>query len=163
MKRSKFSEAQVAYALRQADAGTAVGDVCRQLGISEATFYVWKKRYGHLGVNEVRRVRQRDVGREENVGGGSGPDLPRELTGRAEVEHEAIRRGAFVALADLLQRIRQAGRGKDHDLRRQAGARQRQHQGDGRESRGAQPPSRIPHATPRAIPAASRRPAGVRR
>jgi putative transposase len=44
--------------LRQADAGTAVGDVCRQLGISEATFYVWKKRYGHLGVNEVRRVRQ---------------------------------------------------------------------------------------------------------
>ena len=49
MKRSKFSEEQVAYALRQADAGTAVGDVCRQLGISEATFYVWKKRYGHLG------------------------------------------------------------------------------------------------------------------
>jgi len=58
MKRSKFSEERVAYALRQADAGTAVGDVCRQLGISEATFYVWKKRYGHLGVNEVRRVRQ---------------------------------------------------------------------------------------------------------
>jgi putative transposase len=46
MKRSKFSEEQVAYALRQADACTAVGDVCRQLGISEATFYVWKKRYG---------------------------------------------------------------------------------------------------------------------
>ena len=58
MKRSKFSEEQIAYALRQADAGTAIGDVCRQLGISEATFYVWKKRYGHLGVNEVRRVRQ---------------------------------------------------------------------------------------------------------
>jgi putative transposase len=58
MKRSKFSEEQVAYAFRQAEAGTAVGDICRQLGISEATFYVWKKRYGHLGVNEVRRVRQ---------------------------------------------------------------------------------------------------------
>jgi len=58
MKRSMFSEEQVAYALRQAEAGRAVGDVCRQLGISEATFYVWKKRYGHLGVNEVRRVRQ---------------------------------------------------------------------------------------------------------
>jgi len=43
MKRSKFSEEQVAYALRQAEAGTAVADVCRQLGISEATFYVWKK------------------------------------------------------------------------------------------------------------------------
>jgi putative transposase len=51
MKRSKFSEEQVAYALRQADTGTAVGDVCRQLGISEARFYVWKKRYGHLGVH----------------------------------------------------------------------------------------------------------------
>ena len=58
MKRSKFSEEQVAYALRQVEAGTPVGDVCRQLGVSEATFYVWKKRYGHLGVNEVRRVRQ---------------------------------------------------------------------------------------------------------
>jgi putative transposase len=58
MKRSKFSEEQVAYALRQAEAGTAVADVCRQLGISEATFYVWKKRFGHLGVNEIRRTRQ---------------------------------------------------------------------------------------------------------
>ena len=48
----------MAYAPRQAETGTAVGDVCRQLGISEATFYVWKKRYGHVGVNEVRRVRQ---------------------------------------------------------------------------------------------------------
>ena len=58
MKRSKFSEEQVAYALRQADAGTAVADVCRQVGISDATFYVWKKRFAHLGVDEVRRVRQ---------------------------------------------------------------------------------------------------------
>jgi len=39
MKRSKFSEEQIAYALRQADAGTPVGDVCRQLDVSEATFY----------------------------------------------------------------------------------------------------------------------------
>ena len=58
MKRSKFSEQQVAYALRQADSGTAVGDVCRQVGISEATFYAWKKKYAHLGVSEVRRLRQ---------------------------------------------------------------------------------------------------------
>jgi putative transposase len=58
MKRSRFSEEQVAYALRQAEAGTAPGDICRQLGISEATFSVWKKRFGHLGVHEVRRVRQ---------------------------------------------------------------------------------------------------------
>jgi putative transposase len=58
MKRSKFSEEQIAYALRQVEAGTPVGDVCRQLGVSEATLYVWKKRYGHLGLGEVRRVRQ---------------------------------------------------------------------------------------------------------
>ena len=58
MKRSKFSEEQVAYALRQAESGTPVGDVCRQLGVSEATFYAWKKKYAHLGVREFRRLRQ---------------------------------------------------------------------------------------------------------
>lgn len=58
MKKSKFSEEQIAYALRQADTGTPVGDVCRHVGVSEATFYQWKKKFAHLGVNEVRRVRQ---------------------------------------------------------------------------------------------------------
>lgn len=58
MKQSKFSEEQIAYALRQAEAGTQVADVCRQLGVSEATFYVWKKKFGHLGVGELRRMRQ---------------------------------------------------------------------------------------------------------
>jgi putative transposase len=64
MKKSRYSEEQVAYALRQADAGTPVGDVCRQMGIAEATFYIWKKKYGHLGVAEVREMRQI---REENA------------------------------------------------------------------------------------------------
>lgn len=63
MKRSKFSEEQVAYALRQAESGTPVADVCRQLGVSEATFYLWKKKYAHLGVSELRRIRQLE---EEN-------------------------------------------------------------------------------------------------
>jgi putative transposase len=58
MKRSKFSEEQIAYALRQVESGTAVADVCRQMGVSEATFYVWKKKYAHLGVSELRRLRQ---------------------------------------------------------------------------------------------------------
>jgi len=57
MKRSKFSEEQIAYALRQVEGGTAVADVCRQLGVSEATFYVWKKKFAHLGVSELRRLR----------------------------------------------------------------------------------------------------------
>jgi len=64
MKRSKFSEEQIAFALRQAESGTPVGDVCRQLGVSEATFYVWKQRYAHLGVSELRRLRQLE---EENA------------------------------------------------------------------------------------------------
>jgi putative transposase len=63
VKSSKFSEEQIAYALRQAESGTAVADVCRQIGVSEATFYVWKKRFAHLGVSELRRMRQLE---EEN-------------------------------------------------------------------------------------------------
>ena len=64
MKKSKFSEEQIAYALRLAEAGTPVADVCRQMGIAEATFYVWKKRYAQLGVSEMREMRQL---REENA------------------------------------------------------------------------------------------------
>jgi putative transposase len=64
MKRTRFSDEQIAYALRQAEGGTAVADVCRQVGISEATFYVWKKKYGNLGVTELRELRQL---REENT------------------------------------------------------------------------------------------------
>jgi putative transposase len=63
MKRSRFSDEQIAYALRQAESGTAVADVCRQLGVSEATFYVWKKKYANLGTSEIRELRQL---REEN-------------------------------------------------------------------------------------------------
>jgi putative transposase len=58
MKKSKFTEEQVAYAIREVEGGRPVPDVCRQMGVSEATFYVWKKKYGHLGVTELRRLRQ---------------------------------------------------------------------------------------------------------
>lgn len=64
MKRSKFTEAQIAFVLKQADEGTAVGEVCREAGISEATFYNWRKRYGGMMPSEVRKLRQIE---EENA------------------------------------------------------------------------------------------------
>jgi len=48
MKKPRFTEPQIALALRQAEQGTTAAEVCRKLGVSEATFYVWKKRYGEL-------------------------------------------------------------------------------------------------------------------
>jgi len=64
MKRSRFTDEQIAYAQRQVDDGTAVADVCRQMGVSEATFYVWKKKYANPGSTEIRELRQL---REENA------------------------------------------------------------------------------------------------
>lgn len=58
MKKTKFTEQQIAFALKQAETGTRVDEVCRKMGISEATFYNWKKKYGGLGVSELRRLRQ---------------------------------------------------------------------------------------------------------
>jgi putative transposase len=58
MKKSRFTEEQIAYALRLAESGTPVADVCRQVGISDATFYTWKKKCAELGVSELRKLRQ---------------------------------------------------------------------------------------------------------
>ena len=58
MKKSRYTEEQIAYALRQAETGTPVAEVIRRMGISEQTFYRWKKVYGGLGVGELRRVKQ---------------------------------------------------------------------------------------------------------
>ena len=63
MKKPRFTEQQIAVALRQAEQGTAAAEVCRKLGVSEATFYAWKKRYAGMGIAELRRVRQLE---EEN-------------------------------------------------------------------------------------------------
>lgn len=57
MKRSKFTDQQIAFALRQAEEGTPVAEVCRKMGISDATFYAWKKKFGGLMPSEVRRLR----------------------------------------------------------------------------------------------------------
>jgi len=49
MRTSKFTDEQIAFALKQAETGTKVAEVCRKMGISDATFYIWKKKYGGLG------------------------------------------------------------------------------------------------------------------
>lgn len=58
MKKSRFSAEQITMALRQAEAGTPVAEVCRKLQITEQTFYRWKKKYGSLGTPEIRELRQ---------------------------------------------------------------------------------------------------------
>ena len=64
MKKIRFTEEQITYALRQVESGTPPADVCRQLGCSEASFYIWKKRYGSMGMTEVKELRQL---RDENA------------------------------------------------------------------------------------------------
>lgn len=63
MKTSWFSEQQIAFVLRQAEEGTAVAEVCRKAEISEATYYVWRKKFGGLMPSEMKRLKQLE---EEN-------------------------------------------------------------------------------------------------
>ena len=63
MKRSKFSEQQIAFILRQAEEGTRVEEVCRKAGISVQTYYRWRKKYGGLMPSEMKRLKQLE---EEN-------------------------------------------------------------------------------------------------
>ena len=63
MRKSRYTDEQIAFALRQAETGTPVREVIRKMGIAEQTFYRWKKLYGGLGPSELRRLKQLE---EEN-------------------------------------------------------------------------------------------------
>jgi putative transposase len=63
MKKSRSTEEQIAFALRQAEGGTPIVEVCRKMGVSEQTFFRWKKKFAGMGVAEVRRLKQLE---EEN-------------------------------------------------------------------------------------------------
>ncbi len=63
MKSSRYTAEQVAFAMRQAESGTPVSDICRKMGIAEQTFYRWKRKFAGMGIAEVRRLR---VLEEEN-------------------------------------------------------------------------------------------------
>lgn len=58
MKKGRFTEQQIAYALRQLEQGTPIAEMSRKLGVSDVTLYAWKKKYAGMGVTEVRRVKQ---------------------------------------------------------------------------------------------------------
>ena len=58
MKRKRCSNEQIAFALRQAEGGTAVEEICRKLGVAEATFYRWKKQFAGMGTVEIRRLKK---------------------------------------------------------------------------------------------------------
>jgi len=58
MRKSKYTDEQIAMALRQAEGGTPVAEICRKMQVTEATFYRWKKKFGGLGVSELRELRQ---------------------------------------------------------------------------------------------------------
>lgn len=63
MKRKKFTEEQIAFALRQAESGTSVSEIIRKMGVSEQTFYRWKKKFAGMGIAELRKLKQLE---EEN-------------------------------------------------------------------------------------------------
>ena len=58
MKKTKFTEAQIVFALRQADTGVTVAEVCRKMGISEATYYNWKAKFGGMTVSDAQRLKE---------------------------------------------------------------------------------------------------------
>ena len=57
MKKSRVTNEQIAFALKQAESGTPVEEVCRKLGVSQPTFYRWKKKFDGMGVEELRRLK----------------------------------------------------------------------------------------------------------
>ena len=63
MKRKRYTDEQIAYALRQAESGTPVAEICRKMGVSQQTFYTWRRKFAGMGVSELRELRQL---REEN-------------------------------------------------------------------------------------------------
>ena len=104
MRKSKFTPEQIVQAIRQVEAGTVVGDVCRKFGVTEATLYRWKKTYAGLDLHELRELRQlRDEnrrlklsapGRIAHLGGARAQDAARPPAGEAGARAPQAREGS---------------------------------------------------------------------
>src|SRR6058998_489614 len=82
MRKSRFSEEQIIGIVKRVEAGQPVADVCREVGISDGTYYRWKAQYGGLEVSQPRRLRQlEDENRKRKAGGGRPDAGPSRLEG----------------------------------------------------------------------------------
>jgi putative transposase len=81
MKRNTFSESQILAILQEQDAGLKVADICRKYGISDATFFNWKKRYGGMTMSEIKRVKELE---EENA-------RLKKMYSNLSLEHDALK------------------------------------------------------------------------
>jgi putative transposase len=81
MRRSRFSETQIVGILKEADSGIAVKEVCRKHGISDATYYQWKSKFGGLEASDVRRMRELEA---EN-------SQPKRLFANVSLENQALK------------------------------------------------------------------------
>jgi putative transposase len=94
MKQKRYTDEQLAFALQQAESGTAIAEICRKVGVSEPTFYRWKKRFAGIGTAEIRRLKQLEgeaAGRTNNA-------KPKRLVADLGLDR-------FLSLADTRQRI----------------------------------------------------------
>lgn len=81
MKKSKFTESQIVAILKQADSGIKVEQLCRQNGISSATYYNWKSKYGGMEASDVKRLKELE---EEN-------SRLKKMYANLSLEHEAVK------------------------------------------------------------------------
>ena len=86
MRKSRFTDQQIALALQQVDHGASMGEVCRKLGISEQTYYRWKKRFGEMAPSEIKKMKQLEDENRRLKG------LVADLTLDKQMLHEVLRR-----------------------------------------------------------------------